>query len=292
MATIAQAFDTFLQKLELSDGERKAASEQQASLRENLRKHLGGVKRDILSGSYARRTAIRPLNDIDLFLILDPVVHAACYPPAKPLACLQAIQQAVKSAYPHHNPILQGRSVHIDLPGGIGYDLVPAFEERTAEEYKIPDRDRKEWIRSNPEKHMVACKAANDRAGGMLNRLIKAAKHWNCQQAPKAQLRSFHLEVMSYGAFAAKPASFPEGLTSLWAHLAKQVLVSCPEPAGVGPHIDHGMPQEERTAAREALDSAAKSANLALAFDKAGRTEEAHGVWRKLLGNEYPERGR
>ncbi len=64
------------------------------------------------------------------------------------------------------------------------------------------------------------------------------------------------------------------------------------EPAGVGPNIDAGLTQPERTAAREGLLAAARNADVALALDKAGRTEEAHGIWRKLLGTQYPEKGR
>lgn len=152
--------------------------------------------RDILSSSYSRRTAIRPLNDIDVFVVLNPITHRDCYPPAAPASCLKKIRAALQAAYPNHEVRLQGRSVHIDFTGtGIGYDVVPAFEERAGGEYKIPDRDRDEWIRTNPEKHKAACIAANDRAGGKLNRLIKAAKRWNQRQPARAQLRSFHLGV-------------------------------------------------------------------------------------------------
>ena len=293
MLTVAQAFHAFLQTLELTDKEQAEASRQQNALRENLRKELGTSIRDILSGSYSRKTAIRPLNDIDLFIILDPKVHAASYPPAPPLTCLQMIEAALKKAYPQHAPKIQGRSVHIDFKGtGIGYDVVPAFDEPKGGEYKIPDRDRKEWIRTNPEKHKAACIAANERAGGKLNQLIKAAKRWNCRQPEAARLRSFHLEVMSYEAFSTGPASFPEGLAALFGFLADRVLKTCAEPAGIGPNIDAGMTQTERTAARTALLAAAKTAERALEHDKAGRMQEAHKEWRALLGNDYPETGR
>lgn len=293
MSTIAQAFDTFLRRLELTDNEREEASRQQRSLRDNLRAQLGHGIRDILSGSYSRGTAIRPLNDIDVFVVLDPVAHRDGYPPATPATCLKKIHAALKAAYPGHEPRIQGRSVHIDFTGtGIGYDVVPAFEERSAGEYKIPDRDRDAWIRTNPEKHKAACVAANDRAGGKLNRLVKAAKRWNQRQPAPNQLRSFHLEAMSYGAFSTGPASFPEGLAALFAFLADRVLTSCPDPAGVGPHIDASMPQPDRTAARQSLLAAAKEAQRALQLDRQGHTEQAHWIWRELLGDDYPERGR
>lgn len=293
MTTVAQAFDTFLRQLELTEKEQNEASRQQNSLRDNLRARLGNDVRDILSGSYSRRTAIRPLNDIDIFVVLDPSAHRDCYPPASPATCLRKIRAALQAAYPQHAPRLQGRSVHIDFTGtGIGYDVVPAFAERSGGEYKIPDRDRDEWIRTNPEKHRDVCIAANDRAGGKLNRLIKAVKRWNQRQASASQLRSFHIEVMSYEAFSSGPASFPEGLATLFGFLVQRVLSVCPEPAGVGPHIDASMPQSERTAAREALLAASRAAQQAIQLDRQGATEQAHWLWRELLGEDYPERGR
>jgi hypothetical protein len=288
MRTITQAFEQCIQDLELKETERTEASHQQNVVRDKLRRCLGGVERDILSGSYSRRTAIRPLNDIDLFMILDRAVHADVYPPAPPEHCLQKVQRALAAAYPDKPPArIQGRSVNIEFQGtGIGYDVVPAFTV-SGNMYMIPDRDRKSWI--NTDRHKEACTAANARAGGKLHPLIKLAKHWN--QAHGRVLRSFHIEVMAYRAFQAPPATYPEGIAALFEHLAQAVMVVCPEPAGIGPNIDAGMTSQERAVARQALSQPAASARNALELDRLGRVREAHGVWRALFGGVYPEKG-
>jgi hypothetical protein len=62
----------------------------------------------------------------------------------------------------------------------------------------------------HPARHRRLCIEANKRAGGMLNRLIKAAKHWNHGQRDGSgdkPLRSFHQEVMCYEAFSTSPAT-------------------------------------------------------------------------------------
>jgi hypothetical protein len=290
MATVAQAFHKFVGDLELTQAEQDEASRQQRVLRDNLRDHLGGIERDILSGSYSRRTAIRPLNDIDVFIILEEAKHGAIRG-QHPTACLEAVKAALGRAYPTKAAAkLQGRSVNIDFSGtGIAYDIVPAFNVSEGV-YIIPDRERKNWIKTNPEKHRQALQLANEKAGNMLNPLIKAAKHWNANN--KKPLRSFHLEVMSYGAFKSPPSSFAQGLRDLLSFLAGSVLLSCPEPAGIGPSIDAGMPPEERRTIQTALMQAAEVASRAILFDSASRVEEAHGLWRGLLGPVYPERGR
>src|SRR5262249_55890906 len=92
--------------------------------------------------------------------------------------------------------------------------------------------------------------------------------------------------------FSSPPASYPQALHDLLAFLARRVLSRCAEPAGVGPHIDADMTQQERARAHAALNAAAAQAALALRLDREGKTEEAHAAWRELLGPAYPEKGR
>lgn len=289
MKTVAQAFHHATQALELTEAEVANISRQQNVVRDELRKHLGGIDRDFLSGSYGRRTAIRPLHDIDLFLVLNPQFHAGLRG-VDPGPCLVAVRDALARAYPNKQAArLQGRSVNIEFSGsGIGYDIVPAFSNGT-DAYLIPDRTRQSWIRTNPEIHRQKLVAANQRAGGKLVPLVKLAKHVNAGLG--RPLASFHLEVMSYEAFSGSPPSYPDGLAFVLAHLSERVLQTCRDPAGLGPNIDNGMTQAQRTSARETLRGAAVRARDAIAHATAGRHSEAHACWRSLLGGIYPERG-
>ncbi len=290
MTTVPQAFQQFVSSLELTQTERDNAVAQHQVVRQRVRAELRGVDDDFLSGSYARATAIRPLHDIDVFVVLNDATHGHLRR-GRPDACLAAVQSALARAYRDRPPpVLQGRSVNITFVGtGIGYDIVPAFRV-SSDLFIIPDRERQNWIQTNPKKHGEACVAANQRAGGKLNPLIKAVKHWNAQRA--CPLRSFHLEVMSYEAFPTPPTSYGDAMRILLAFLADRVQLTCPEPAGVGPHIDNAMTQGERATARAALTEATKRAADGIAYDRAGKLEEAHTCWRTLFGTAYPERGR
>jgi hypothetical protein len=297
MMTVAWAFDQLSRNLELTERQREEASRQQKALRDKLHEHLGGIERDILSGSYSRRTAIRPLDDIDLFVILNRQAHHYVSPSglgSSPQACLSKVQGALARAYPDKGtPRVQRRSVHVDFRGtGIGYDVVPAFEVG-GEAYMIPDVGRASWIKTNPEAHKAALVAANRRAGDKLNPLIKMAKLWKRRQrerSPDFPLGSFHLEVMAYRAFSAPPPNYSAGLRELFERLASAVRTSCPDPAGVGPNVDHGMMQAERDEACSALHAAAARAEQALTYEKQGNVEQAHSLWRDLLGPDYLER--
>ena len=75
--SIATLLEQLARDLELTAAERETADHQQRVLRETIRAQLPGVSRDFLAGSYARHTAIRPLHDIDLLVVLDRVARPA-----------------------------------------------------------------------------------------------------------------------------------------------------------------------------------------------------------------------
>jgi SMODS domain-containing protein len=289
---LAATFQGYLSSLELTERERADARAQQVALRDRLRLHLAGFVDSRLVGSYRRGTAIRPLKDIDVFVVLDGRQHCRDVPQA-PLRLLQTIERALRASYPSHEPRIQGRSVNIGFSGTeIDYDIVAAFAptwtgaaDTEPLYYEIPDRRVSAWIRTNPAKHREACTAANERAGGMLNGLIKAAKYWN--RASGKPLTGFHIEVMSYSAFWSKPDDPRAGLRSLFQHLANAVQSACPDPAGLGPAIDADLTSQERTHARHLLQGAAQVAQAAVDAERKGDGDAAIARWRSLLGDAF-----
>jgi len=283
--SVPQAFDQMIRSLELTEREQSEATRQSNVVRDNLRASVT-IVHDFLSGSYRRRTAIRPLKDIDLVLVLDEQKHRALRA-APPQQTLALVRDALARAYPNASPPrLGGRSVNIEFRGtDIGYDVVPAFRH-AAGGYLIPDRERGSWIRSDPERHRQACVDANQTAGNMLNALIKLAKSINARH--HRPLRSFHLEVMAYSAFQGRPESYPRGLCRLLLHLADRVLQSCPEPAGLGPRIDQGMTSETRGELRRILQGWIAITTEALAAAERGDLALAHTRWSSLFGPLYP----
>lgn len=285
MPTVPQVFDQLARNLELTTKEQEEASRQQNVVRDNLRASLS-IQYDFLGGSYRRRTAIRPLKDIDLVLVLDETKHRVlrAEPPQKTLTL---VRQALVAAYPTAAPPReQARSVNISFRGTeIGYDVVPAFKHASGG-YLIPDRERGAWIRTDPELHRKACIAANQAVGNMLNPLIKMAKSLNARH--HRPLSSFHLEVLAYGAFTGRPAAFDSGLHRLLLHLADGVLQVCPDPAKLGPNIDQGMTSEKRATIRRTLQDWARRAEQAVRARERGDHNAAHTAWSSLFGPLYP----
>lgn len=290
MPTVVQALDKLLHALELTEQERAEASHQGNLLGEATKPHLGGVVQHFLAGSYSRGLAIRPLLDIPLFLVLDEKVHGDARS-AGPAACLSALERALAQAYPGSPPpLVEGRAVNLKPQGTqVGYDVVPAFAAGDGV-YLIPDRKQQGWIKTHPEAAKEASTHANDKAGAKLHPLIRIAKHWNLLQGKP--LAAFHLEALAARAVPTPPLNYLDALRKLFIKAAESILRSCPDPAGVGPDIDEDLERERRTRAQLALMEALRQIDQAIQFDRTWRVDEAHGVFRRLFGDAYPETGR
>ncbi|MFY0530518.1 SMODS domain-containing nucleotidyltransferase [Archangium gephyra] len=292
---VRQAVHDFISALELTTAERTAASDQHKFLRDGLASRLE-IEPDhypFLTGSYARSTAIRPLKDIDLFCVLKRTPSLA--PDiSSPMDALKTVRRALEEQYPGKTADPQNRSVNISFSTtGIAYDVVPAFlDEGDSEIFWIPDLQAKTWIRSNPRIHERMSVDANEAAGKELKPLTKAVKHWNRRQPDGARLRSFHIEVMIWDVLVAKPENRLDGLIQIFEGLASRVLLDTLDPAALGPHINQGMTDAEKTAAKTRLSQAATTLKEARELAQAGHTERAHYLLYGLFGAPYPEKGK
>lgn len=294
MWSVREALEKFIQSLELTQGQQDEVSRQHTMVRESLRQRLK-TKTDFLAGSYSRNTAIRPLHDIDLFVVLGEVSlgSSTSFSPGgglTPDAGLKQVRQALQAEWRETEPVLQQHSVHLGFSkSGIGFDVVPAFEVTGRDAYLIPERQTGKWILTNPRIHQKLSTQANELAGKKLKPLLKAVKHWNRHHA-SSPLGSFHLEVMSYSAFSSAPKDYLEGLEKLFSHLSQQVLSPCPDPARLGPNVDERMVTTQRGTAQQILASAARQVRLARE-ESTSDPARAHGRLRDLFGEFYRQRG-
>src|SRR3954469_11072345 len=93
MVTVAEAFERFVQDLKLTEDERDKADRLKSHVFENMKQRLRPTKA-VLSGSYGRRTCVRPLHDIDLFLAFQEDRDTMT-----PTSLLKRVAGAVRDAY-------------------------------------------------------------------------------------------------------------------------------------------------------------------------------------------------
>lgn len=287
MWSVREALNEFIKALELKDTKQDKVIAQHTMVRDQLVRQLD-AKTCFLSGSYARGTAIHPLHDIDLFVVLKDVTVP---PSEQPDTILKQVRQALQPLRPGQDlPILQHHSVHIGFTTKeIEFDVVPAFENPYQQLYFIPERDTGRWIPTNPKRHETLSTQANERAGKKLKPLIKAVKHWKRIYAA-GLLGSFHLEAMSYNAFPTPPAGgYLEALEALFSHLSRAVMSPCPDPAGLSTQPLDRLTPNQREHARNVLASAAGEVRNVLKEETSLPTQ-AHERMRKLFGPEYQYR--
>jgi hypothetical protein len=276
--TVGLAFDLFKSALEITQSEQDAAKSSQAMLRDRLGGRLA-ILDDFLSGSYKRDTKIRPLSDIDLFLVLDP----GCFT-LGPARVLGLVASHLRASYPTSRLRVQNRSVNLALIR-FGFDVVPAFHRRGGG-FLIPSMKSNSWVSTDPKAHEIAVSNANLACGGKLKPLIKMVKCWN--RTRKDRLQSFHLEVMALEVISPPVYDYQTTALRFFVQAADRIQSLCFDPAGLGPPIDDYLTRSGRLAATRQLMVAARLAARALEFERRRHSVAAIAVWRQVFGKPFP----
>jgi SMODS domain-containing protein len=151
-----------------------------------------------LSGSYARHTAIRPLDDVDALFFIDPQEWKTGWfetlPP--PERVLTTFHRAIKYRYPSSSVRMQRRSVGLQLYH-LSIDAVPAVFAERDDFIFVPDIDAGTWIPSAPRVHARTAAEVNKRTSGVFKPLVKLLKHWNGNLPEAARLKGFAVETIA-----------------------------------------------------------------------------------------------
>src|SRR5882757_3072062 len=130
-------FKTLLSSIEPSSTHVKHAKDAHEKVRDQLRTDEDSKdahKDTFLSGSYARSTAIKDINDVDVICLFD--INANITEPEVVLAWLQSVL-----ARYYDQPKRQGRSVGVTAARGVWLDIVPATPVSNDDgPVHIPDR--------------------------------------------------------------------------------------------------------------------------------------------------------
>jgi len=151
-----------------------------------------------LSGSYARDTAISPIDDVDIIVVVDPAgwMTSLWSTRPEPDRILGSFASAIRYRYQDSSVYVQRRSVCLTLYH-LNIDVVPAVSVSGGGQIEIPDADTGEWIKSAPKRHTQIAQEINLARGGRFKPLVKLLKCWNSQLPQTACLRSFAIETLA-----------------------------------------------------------------------------------------------
>jgi SMODS domain-containing protein len=224
-----------VRSIEPTLAQKEGASRSQNYLRDTL--NTGQMASRIvtiyLSGSYSRDTAISPIDDVDIIVVIDPsywntagnIVSSILFGPPfsfpPPAAVLQTFANAIRYRYPVSSVFGQRRSVRLQL-NHLDIDVVPAIEDKNdAAVIKIPDTGAEKWIPTSPKRHSENATTVNKFQNGKFKPLVKLLKYWNGNLPSTAKFKSFAIETMAVRAFGTqKFTSLQDGLLQFFDFVA------------------------------------------------------------------------
>jgi len=276
-------------------------------------------------GSFARKTKIQPLNDIDLLILLNGMGTSAVLSPnggynywlkiradSAPLAIfpdesgyvnstkiLNKLKSALASVPNYRKADIKKsmQAVTLDLASySWAFDIVPAVPIATSGQsetlyYLIPN-GRGDWIRTDPRKDGEAVSRVNRQHDGELLPIIRLLKYWN-NRVHKPRLESYYFEaiVLKVFDYASKITDLGPGIKYFFDFAPSYLLMPCADPKGLGPNLDADLSNETKLKVQAAMQEAAGYAQAALLAKSKDDDKTAIALWQAVFGQGFPKYG-
>lgn len=286
MGYVDDAFEKMRKAGEITKGEQTLAQKRHHRIRDTLAAEWD-IDRSFLTGSYDRHTKIKPLEDVDIFAVIDPngaQGHLRQQPPSRIIwdlaDCLDKKFSSVQ---------VDGMAVRISMSdddGDATFELVPAFEHSDSG-YEAPDPDRGRWIRTDPEAHARLSSEKNAECDQMWVPFVKMLKGWN-RQANRPIPQSFLIEVMALRLVRLPFGRYQDEFTAFLGNVIDCVSGPWPDPAAIGPDVDELLTASNRSVILDAAADAHTIAEEAIYLEDEGEERKAVEKWRAIFGSRMP----
>jgi predicted nucleotidyltransferase len=280
--TTAEAFDELDENLKLDPDERRGAEELHNEITEILKK-AGLIVLAFLQGSFARKTMIAPLRDIDKVVVLAPSMKGL-----SPDEVMTRIQNVLSAHYPDAVFERSRHALKIDFGEATFYfDTVPAWETTTDDDddVLIANRDTGGWDRSNTRELIRTIAERNQETGGFFIHEVRMGKQ-AIANLLDGIIPGLHVESWAYDVIE---QALPHDEAVARIIEAGAGLLGGPyyEPTGVD-MISTRLKPDVIAVAKPVLEKAARDARTAVELAAAGDHNGAIAVWHQIFGNEFP----
>ncbi|SRR5258708_10184763 len=284
--TINQGFQGLKSNLEITGLQETTVSQRQQNVREALVRDLAVID-DFLTGSYRRSTMIAPLAkaDIDIFCILSSSLFTD-YQYQGQANLLDRVKRVLQRAYNTTFDISRdGQAVTIAFTD-FKVDVVPAFN-RQGGGYIIPNSISRQWIPTDPKKHIELWSQANRSHMNDLVPLIKMLKCW--KRDANVDVSSFFFECLILQILTnINITDFPSGARFVFDKARSAIQLPVADPAGYNSNVGQYLSQNKIIDAVSKLETAYTRAKNAEQAASRGNFEEAFRNWRLVFGNYFP----
>nr|WSW42937.1 nucleotidyltransferase [Streptomyces sp. NBC_01001] len=284
------AFDAFDEELSLDDRERKSAQKRHTEIT-GLLVATGLAISTFLQGSFARKTMLKPLKDVDMVIRMHPSLEGILRSAGGPAHAMRLIREAIADEYPNALFDVDDAPAHalqITFPDiDFTFDLVPALDEDGSEIVYIADRENDTWEWSNTRTLNRIISTRNQATGGRFVRQARMLKSYKKNHPVLDGTCGLLWEAFAHEVITG-PLDHSEALAVAFAHAAQAVTLPILDPTGVD-DLTADWTTVERNSYATALADAARRAAEARRLEEDGQHAAAVEIWHDLIGEPFPE---
>lgn len=279
--TETELFEEFEVALKLDPEERQRAQNLHNDIT-TLLKADGLITTAFLQGSFARKTMIAPLHDVDKVVIVAP--ELATLTPDQIMDRLEAVLAA---AYPLATFERTRHSLMMDLGSdSFTFDTVPAVETRDAtDDVEIVNRGTGGWTCSNTRELIRVVAKRNGDIGGRFVHQVRMTKQ-AVRHALDGALPGLHVEAIAYAAVTT-PLEHAVAVCRIFEAGAKLLAGSYTDPTGRDV-ISARLSPADKERARRFFVKAAERAREARELAASGDLVAAQEIWNEIFGDLFP----
>lgn len=289
--TIAGAFAEFEDALKLDKPEVDSARRRHNEVRDCLTA-TDLVAMSFIQGSFARKTMISPLNDVDVVLVLPRSDEDRLRRHGGPAQSMEQLKPHLSACFPGVVFDAEKRADHalrLDFTDvDFHIDLVPAFDLHNDNgDVDIADRERDRWERSNTRELM---RVVNERNSAHVtnSRFVPQVRMLKtfCNEVADLDVCGLLAESLAFDAVTTRMTD-GRALLATFQRGAGLTSGALTDPTGVDDLLA-GWSWERRQAAATVFEKAAQVAAEALALEAEGDEAGAIDIWHRLLGPQFP----
>lgn len=289
--TVNAAFSQFEEALNLNPAERKAAQDRHRQISDVL-SEAGLAVTTFLQGSFARKTMLKPLKDVDMVIVLPYAVAAELQRPGGPEYAMTLLRAAVSEAFPDATFDPDGPHAHalqVVFPDcTFTFDLVPAYADPDGgEDVFIADRDRDCWERSNTRRLNRVVSERNKATDGRFVHQVRQLKSFKTDHPVLDETAGLPWEGLAHDVITRK-VPHQQAVADTLQHAAAALTGPVYDPTGVD-DLTVEWTHKERAAYVAAAEDASRKADEARRLEADGEHDAAIELWHEVLGDPFPE---
>lgn len=284
------AFNQFDEELNLDPAERKAAQRRHRQVTECL-VAVGLAVTTFLQGSFARKTMLKPLKDVDMVIILPERLAAQLRRPGGAADAIALVRKAVSDASPeaqfdvHDTPAHALQVIFPDLD--FTFDLVPAYADPAgSEDVFIADRENDTWERSNTRTLNRVISERNQETDGRFVHQVRMVKSYKKDHQVLDETSGLLWEALAHDAIT-ETMPHSQAVATTLAQAAQALNGPVYDPTDAD-DLTAEWTTAECAAYVGAVRTAAQRAAEALRLEADGDHEGAIELWHSILGEPFP----